>query len=74
MYQKTGWTNFNELWVTDSTLNEGTISLVTSKLGCKRWFIVCHCTASAIKLAMTGTYLGMVAPISSIVGMYINSI
>ena len=23
LYQKTGWSNFDELWITDSTLNEG---------------------------------------------------
>ena len=28
LYQRTGRTNFDELWVTDSTLNEGTNSLV----------------------------------------------
>ena len=26
LYQKTGWANFDKLWVTDSTLNEGTNS------------------------------------------------
>ena len=28
LYQKTGWSNFDELRVTDSTLNEGTNSLI----------------------------------------------
>ena len=31
LYHKTGLTDFEELWVTDSTLNEGTNSLVTSR-------------------------------------------
>ena len=35
LYQKTGWTSFNELWVTDSTLNEGTNSLVRANWGGK---------------------------------------
>ena len=38
LYQKTGWTNFDELRVTDSTLNEGINSRVTSELGKERWF------------------------------------
>ena len=28
LYQKTGWADFDELRVTDSTLNEGTNSLI----------------------------------------------
>ena len=37
------------LRVTDSTLNEGTNSLVTSKSGWERWFIMCCHTMSLIK-------------------------
>ena len=50
------WTNFDKLRVTDSTLNEGTNSLVTSKSrGGKDGFVM-HCrTMSAMKLAMAGT-------------------
>ena len=33
MYQKTGWSDFDELWVTDSTLNEGTNSLINKRKG-----------------------------------------
>ena len=33
MYQKTGWSDFDELRVTDSTLNEGTNSLINERLG-----------------------------------------
>ena len=33
MYQKNGWTDFDELQVTDSTLNEGTNSLVNELTG-----------------------------------------
>ena len=39
IYQKTGWTNFDELQVTDFTLNEGTNSLVMSESMCKGWFV-----------------------------------
>ena len=31
--------NIDELWITDSTLNEGTRARVTSELGGKGWFI-----------------------------------
>ena len=30
LYQKTGWSDFDELQVTDSTLNEGTNSLINN--------------------------------------------
>ena len=33
LYQKTGWSDFNELRVTDSTLNEGTNSLINERKG-----------------------------------------
>ena len=33
LYQKTGWSDFDELWVTDSTLNEGTNSLINERKG-----------------------------------------
>ena len=32
LYQEIGWTNFNELQVTDSTLNEGTNSLINEQI------------------------------------------
>ena len=41
------------------------------ELGGKGWFIVRSCTTGVIKLAMAGMYLGMVAPISSILGLLI---
>ena len=40
LYQKTGETNFNELQVTDSTLNEGTNSLVNELIGVGK--VVCR--------------------------------
>ena len=33
LYQKTGWSDFDELQVTDSTLNEGTNSLINERKG-----------------------------------------
>ena len=36
LYQKTGRTNFDELWVTDSTLNEGTNCVVDELIGTGR--------------------------------------
>ena len=33
LYQKTGWSDFDELRVTDSTLNESTNFLITSEKG-----------------------------------------
>ena len=33
LYQKTGRSDFDELWVTDSTLNEGTNSLINERKG-----------------------------------------
>ena len=33
LYQKTGWSDFDELRVTDSTLNEGTNSLINERKG-----------------------------------------
>ena len=40
LYQRTGRTNFDELWVTDSILNECTISLVNMRIGVGR--MVCR--------------------------------
>ena len=40
LYQRTGRTNFDELWLTDSTLNEGTDSLVNMRIGAGR--MVCR--------------------------------
>ena len=42
-----------------------------SELGGKGWFIVRNRTTSTIKLAMAGTYLEMVLPISSILSLLI---
>ena len=33
LYQKTGWSDFDQLWVTDSTLNEGTNYLINERKG-----------------------------------------
>ena len=55
LYQKSGGTDFNELQDTVSTLNEGTNSLITSKLEPDRWFVVRRCKTSAIKFAMAGS-------------------
>ena len=35
LYQKTGWSNFNELWITDSTLNKGN-SLINELKGAEQ--------------------------------------
>ena len=51
-YQKTGWTDFDGLQVTDSTLNEDINSLVMSESGWEGWFVVCCHITSTIKLAM----------------------
>ena len=32
LYQKIGWADFDELWVTDSTLKEGTNSLINERI------------------------------------------
>ena len=58
LHQKTGWTNFDELWVTDSTLNEGNNSLETSKLDPNGLFVVSSRITSAIKFAMSGIHGG----------------
>ena len=71
LYQKTGWINFDELQVTDSTLNEGTKSLVMSKLGWKRRFVVCLLSHNVCHKTCNGWYSGMVTPIYSIVGILI---
>ena len=53
LYQRTGRTNFNELWVTDSTLNEGTNSLVNMRIGAGRMvhhalsYYECHKTRNS---------------------------
>ena len=60
LYQRTGRTNFDELWVTDSTLNEGL--LVNMRIGAGRMvrhallYNQCHKTRN-------GWYSGMVEPI-----------
>ena len=59
LYQKTGWTDFNELQVTDSTLNKGTNSHVTSESGGKGWFVGCGHTKECHK-THNGWYSGMV--------------
>ena len=48
-------TDFDELWDTVSTLNEGTSSLVTSKLNPYGWFVVRRRKTSAIKFAVAGS-------------------
>ena len=62
LYQRTGRTNFNELWVTDSTLNEGTNSLVNMRIGVGR--MVRHTLLyNESHKTRNGWYSGMVAPI-----------
>ena len=51
------------------TFNEGTNSLVMSKLGLEGWFVV-HCHTMSHKTHKTW-YLGMVTPIFSIIGILI---
>ena len=61
LYQRTGRTNFNEFWVTDSTLNECTISLVSMRIGAGR--MVRHALSYKCHKTRNGWYSGMVAPI-----------
>ena len=61
LYQKSGGTDFNELLDTVSTLNEDTNSLVTNESEPGRWCVMRRCKTSA----------GLVAPISSIVGVLV---
>ena len=56
LYQKSGWTDFNELQDTISTLNEDTNSLVTSESEPDGWFVMHRCKTSAIKFAMAGSH------------------
>ena len=70
LYQRTGRTNFNELWVTDSTLNEGTNSLVNMRIGVGR--MVCRVLSyNECHKTRNGWYSGMVVPIYSIYLFYI---
>ena len=43
LYQENGGTDFDEHWITVSTLNEGTSSIVTSELKPYGWFVVRRC-------------------------------
>ena len=52
LYQKTGPTDFDELWIIDSSNNEGTNSRVMGKSGGKGWFIGRGHMKGAIKLDM----------------------
>ena len=52
LYQKTGPTDFDELWIIDSSNNEGTNSRVMGKSGRKGWFVRCGHMKGAIKLDM----------------------
>ena len=61
LYQRTGRTNFDELWVTDSTLNEGTDSLVNMRIGVGR--MVCRTLLyNEYHKIRNGYYSGIVAP------------
>ena len=55
LYQKTGPTDFNELWIIDSSNNKGTNSRATGKSGGKGWFVGRGRTKGTIKLATAGT-------------------
>ena len=55
LYKKTGWSDFDELRVTDSTLNEGTNSLINERKGAGQMVLVRCRKTSAIKLAMADT-------------------
>ena len=62
-YQKTGPTNFDELWIIDSSNNEGTNSRVTGK---KQERMVHRTWAHEGRhKTCNGWYLEMVAPIPS---------
>ena len=66
---ETGQTNFDEIWVTDSTLNEGTNSQVMSELGQRGGssYVVMH----ERHKTCNGWYLGKVMLVSSIVGFLV---
>ena len=70
LYQKSGGTDFIELQDTVSTLNESTNSLVTSRSEPDGWFVMHRCKTSTIKFT-NGWFSGLMAPISSIVGVLI---
>ena len=73
LYQRTGRTNFNELWVTNSTLNEGTNSLVNMQIGVGR--MVRHMLSyNECHKARNCWCSGMVAPTYLIHCGYIDSI
>ena len=54
-YQKTGWIDFDELQVIDSSNNEGTNSQVMGESGRKGWFVRRGRMNGTIKIAMAGT-------------------
>ena len=69
-YQKNGWTNFYQLQDIDSSNNEGTNSLVNGQTGWER--MVHHAQShNGRHKAHNGWYLGMVVPISSILGLLV---
>ena len=55
LHQKSGRTDFDELWDTVSTLNEGINSLVMSESKPYGWFVVHRHKTSTIKFAMAGS-------------------
>ena len=58
--------DFDELRVDDSTQDEGNNTEVRKELEPNGWFVVC-----SRKTIANGWYSGMVAPVSSIVGLLI---
>ena len=65
---ETGWVNFDELRVTESTSNEGTNSLVNRG---RKDGLLCVIAQQARHKTRNGWYSGMVAPIYFIVGVLI---
>ena len=70
LYHKTGRTEFDELQVTDSTLNEGTNSLLNELIGAGR-MVYRGLSHNEHHKTRNGSYSGMVVPIYSIVGILI---
>ena len=61
LYQRTGRTNFDELWVSDSTLNEGTNFLVNMRIGAGR-MVCCALSYNECHKTHNGWYSGMMVP------------
>ena len=71
LYQKIGGIDFDEFWVTDSEVNEGTNCLVNELIGVGR-IVRCALSHNEGHKTRNGWYSGMAVPIYSIVGILIK--